>query len=387
MPFGKLASGQPDEPGTSMMRLFRLLVPAVTAALLAIAFAPLAKADIFTVRGVPVDASGPSATAARDLAIPTGRAEAFTRLFKRLTPQAEWAKMPAVDEATLDDLITAFEVKNERSSSTRYLADITYTFDPDKVRTLLRGAGVSFTDTRAKPVLVIPVFDGPAGTVLWGSNDFSSAWGQISFRDEVAPMVVPTGDTEDLIAFPDAASVSADWARLEPMAIRYGANEVLIARAVVAGGQATIAWTRVNAKGTSEGSAFGSGGSDGEALASATYNLAIEWQEIWKTRTATDNSAVSTISAIISFASLPEWVETRRRLLEVTGIAGIDVSRITVSEARVTIRYRGPRDLLDEALSEELWMFEADPMEPGYVRLVPYVPEVPAGTITPPIVQ
>lgn len=370
-----------------MMRLFRLLAPAVTAALLAIAHAPMAMADIFTVRGVPVDASGPSATAARDLAIPTGRAEAFTRLFKRLTPQAEWAKMPAVDEATLDDLITAFEVKNERSSSTRYLADITYSFNPDKVRTLLRGAGVSFTDTRAKPVLVIPVFDGPSGTVLWGSNEFASAWGQISFRDEVAPMVVPTGDTEDLITFPDVASVSADWARLEPMAMRYGANEVLIARAVVAGGQATIAWTRVNAKGTSEGSAFGSGGNDAEALTAATYNLANEWQEIWKTRTATDNSAVSTISAIISFASLPEWVETRRRLLDVTGIAGIDVARITVNEARILIRYRGPRDLLDEALSEELWMLEADPTEPGYERLVPYVPEVPSGAITPPIVQ
>jgi len=251
----------------------------------------------------------------------------------------------------------------------------------------LRGAGVSFTDTRAKPVLVIPVIDGSSGAVLWGDNAFARAWGNISFRDEVAPMVVPTGDTEDLIAFPDAASVSADWARLEPVAARYGANEVLIARAVVAGGQASIAWTRVNAKGTSEGTAFGSGGSDDEALQTATYDLAISWQETWKSRTATDNSAVSGISAIISFASLPEWGETRRRLLEVPGIAGIDVARITVSEARVTIRFRGPRDLLDEALAEELWQLEPDPAEPGYLRLAPYVtapigaPPVPAPTL------
>lgn len=357
----------------SLRALASVLAAAVISVVLFVG-AAFAESGIYTVRGVPVDASGASATAARDLAIPKGRGEAWSRLFRRLVPRANWASEPQLDEATLDELIASFEVRNERSSSTRYLAEMTYTFNGDKVRSILRGAAIPFTETRARPALVIPILEGAGGAVLWGDNAFARAWGNTTFRDELAPIVVPSGDTEDLVSFPDASSVPPDWTRLEALAARYGANEVLIARAVVAGGQATIAYTRVNAKGTSDASAFGSGSDDDAALANAIASLSADWQETWKSRTATDTAIVNSLQAIVSFASLPEWVATRKRLVGISIVTGIDVGRISINEARVSIRFSGDRDLLDENLAEEGLMLEEDRVEIGYFRLVPYVP-------------
>ncbi len=63
-----------------------------------------------------------------------GRAAAWTKLFRRLTTAANWRRQPALDEKALERLIRGFEVANERRSTTRYLADVNFHFNPNAVR-------------------------------------------------------------------------------------------------------------------------------------------------------------------------------------------------------------------------------------------------------------
>ena len=113
------------------------------AAALLLAVPASAQDSLYTVSGVHVDAGAASTTEAFNAAITQGRGRAFQILFRRLTRQADWTKQPALDAQTLVRMARGFTVANERRSTTRYVADVTYMFNPDAVARTLRAAQIA----------------------------------------------------------------------------------------------------------------------------------------------------------------------------------------------------------------------------------------------------
>ena len=64
--------------------------------------------DPFTVSRVKVDASAASSTEAYNIAINGGRRKAWSTLLHRLTPESDLAKVPAIDDATLQRMIRGY---------------------------------------------------------------------------------------------------------------------------------------------------------------------------------------------------------------------------------------------------------------------------------------
>ena len=131
-----------------------LLVPA--------AFRPAAAQEnsLFTVSNVHVDASGSSTTEALNAAIAQGRARAFQILYRRLTRQADWPRQPPLDSAALLRLGRGYNIANERRSTTRYVADVTYIFNPEGVTRLLRASQIAYSQAPVRRILVIPMSPG-----------------------------------------------------------------------------------------------------------------------------------------------------------------------------------------------------------------------------------
>ncbi len=102
-------------------------------------------ADQFSVVGVKVDATALSPRAARDLAMAQGRPLAWSTLFRRFTGAPVWRTQPQLADRELLGLILSSDVGNERRNSTRYLADVTFHFNPEAVRQLLRRSNIAFT--------------------------------------------------------------------------------------------------------------------------------------------------------------------------------------------------------------------------------------------------
>src|ERR1700743_2338421 len=114
-------------------------------ALVTLLFAPAQAQELFTVSGVHVDATAASSAEALNLAVAQGRPRAWQILFRRLTREQDWARQPAVDGAALLRLSRGYTIANERRSTTRYVADVTYIFNRDAVSRILQGAGIAFT--------------------------------------------------------------------------------------------------------------------------------------------------------------------------------------------------------------------------------------------------
>ena len=80
-----------------------------------------------------MDATAASSTEAYNAALADGRPRAWQILYRRLTRQQDWARQPELDAAALVRITRGYTVANERRSTTRYVADVTYQFNPDAV--------------------------------------------------------------------------------------------------------------------------------------------------------------------------------------------------------------------------------------------------------------
>ena len=177
-------------PRTAVMSSVLLLL----AVLLGGALPAQAQDSLYTVSNVHVDATGASSTEALNTAIEQGRSKAFQILYRRLTRQLDWPRQPALDAAALLRISRGYNLANERRSTTRYVADVTYMFNPEGVARTLRAAQIAFSQAPAKRILVIPMSPGVS----------HGAWAQAlmapSFRDSAVPF--------SLLAAEDDASLA-----------------------------------------------------------------------------------------------------------------------------------------------------------------------------------
>ena len=133
-------------------------------------------------------------------------------------------------------MVQDFSVAGERTSSVRYLADLTFRFRPSAVRSYLQQQGVAFAETRSKPVLVVPIYGAAGQAVLWEEpNPWRATWATREPDDGLVPLSVPLGDLNDVSSIDAEQALDGDRARLSALARRYGAEDVLINQLVLAG--------------------------------------------------------------------------------------------------------------------------------------------------------
>ncbi|HJS45370.1 MAG TPA: hypothetical protein VJ753_03115 [Rhizomicrobium sp.] len=311
------------------------------------AAAPAAAQDnsLYTVSAVHVDATGASSTEALNAAIVQGRVKAFQTLYRRLTRQVDWPRQPALDAAGLLRISRGYNIANERRSTTRYVADVTYMFNPEGVARTLRAAQIAFSQTQAKRILVIPMSPGVA----------HGAWAQAliapAFRESAVPFI--------LLGAEDDASLAAlnfdtaTWNEVSAVAAKNRVSEVGLVQAVSANGKMVVNIRRL---GLGEQPAKTSIEVPMLQNVTATYPAAAQAavraiEEMWKTRSAIDFSQRGRVIADVRIESLAQWSEIQAALGSVGNVTGFTVTAMNLNTARINLAYLGGIDQVREALA------------------------------------
>lgn len=334
-------------------------------ALLAL-FGPAALAqdadEVYLVRQVAIDATAESALAAKNAAIRNGQRQALNRLLRRLTLAADHDRLPSGSDLDPADLVASYAVDDEKTSQVRYLARLTVQFQRPAVQRLLRGAGVSFSETRARPTLILPVLDAGGRRQLFDEdNPWLAAWSDLDLPfGSLLPLIVPLGDLGDLSALnADQALAGGDKARFATLMEKYDSASVAVVHATLPFGDAAAA--RVNTVVYRYGAA-GEGtivsaldAQEGESLdsllrraAQATVALL---EDDWKRRTILRFGDEASLSARVPYDGLEGWLEVRRRLAAVPNIEKVEISAISTIDAQVTLHYLGETPQLNTALA------------------------------------
>lgn len=327
-------------------RSFFLFVFTLLCAVPAAAPAMAQDNSLYTVSNVHVDATGASSTEALNAAIAQGRGKAFQTVYRRLTRQADWGKQPALDAAGLLRISRGYNIANERRSTTRYVADVTYMFNPDAVARLLRSSQIAFSQTQARRILVIPMSPG-VGHGPWAQALMSPA-----FRESQVPFTVL--GAEDDAALAGLNLETASWNDVAAVAAKARVSEVGLVQAVYAGGKMTVNIRRLGAgeqpsKTSVEVPMLQTVGTTYPAAAQAAVR-AIE--DLWKTRSVIDFSQRGRLAADVRIANLAQWGEIQTALGQVSNVTGMTVTAMSMNYARINLGYQGNLDQLREAVGE-----------------------------------
>jgi hypothetical protein len=327
------------------------LFPALTLALAVICLSaqPAIADGPFTVAGVYVDASSASVVEARNAAVAGGRPRAWQILFRRLARQQDWARQPMPDDAQLQRLITTYYPSNERRSTRRYAADMTYVFNPEAVSRLLQSSGIPYAASAAKRVLVIPM----APTYSRGSP-WTAALANPRFAHSVVPFSVPVGDAPDMSALGGLAFDTAKWTDVESVASRIRASEAVLIQPVVTGNKLTVTLRRLGAgklptKTSLEVPILQGAQSTYPAAADAAVH-AIE--DMWKSHAAVDFSQKGELVVDVRAVSLAQFAGMQNALAGVPNVAGVTIIAMDIDDARLSLSYLGTVDQLREALAQ-----------------------------------
>ena len=325
--------------------------------------------DIYTIRDIMADETAETAIAARDLALVNARRAGFLRLMRRLLLQEDRARAPIPADDQLADLVSNFEVADEKSSGQRYLARLTMRFDADKVRALLRQANIGFSESAGRATLVLPVLDTPDGQLLWEENNewhaaLSSAIEETgAARDRLLPVLLPLGDFLDVPAITAQQAVRLEQARLDILSRRYGAEEAVVLHAVQSplsgpgGGIAfEISQRRPGDHWEMPPPERIQGASDepfAAVLRRAALLIVNRMQDDWTRQTLLDFSAQGSLEVTAMLSSLTEWREIQKRLAGLPMIRQMELRALSVTGAQMQWLYLGTPEKLSAALGQQ----------------------------------
>jgi hypothetical protein len=303
------------------------------------------KGDPYSVT-VPVDATAASVSVAQNNAINGGRARAWTELSHRLVPQKDWVKLPSLDNGGLERLIRGYTVASEKRSTTRYVARITYIFNPGAVRHLFRVANIGISEQSGTGILVVAMSPTYSAHSAW-----AQAVAQPKYSNAQFPLVTPLGDAVDQSSLGSLRFAEASWGQVQSAASRVHAGEaVLVQASNPAASHMTVRMRRVGpgkpvaladidvpvAAGTPPEKAY--------ATAAELAEAAIE--DAWKTRGTIDLNKKSRIVAELRITSLEQWNSILARLAAVPAISDVSVVAMNIGEGRVAISYTGTPEQL-----------------------------------------
>ncbi len=320
------------------------------ACLLAIAVCiamPAMAEDIFTVSGIHVAATAASSTEALNLAIAQGRPRAWQVLYHRLTRERDWDRQPALDASTLVRISRGYTPGNERRSTTRYVADVTYIFNREAVSRVLRDANIPFTQTSVRQILLVPM------SPNFADGPWAQALSAPSLRGGVVPYIVPAAaENPGLVGL---NFNTASWSNVAAAAGRIKANEAALVQAVYANGKVTV-----NIRRLGQGEAPTKTSLEVPLLQtlSTTYPAAAQaaiaaMEDLWKAHLVVNFNTRGTLTADVQVDSLNQWGQIQSALAGVDNITNVQVIAMDLGYARLSIAYLGTPDQLRDALNDQ----------------------------------
>jgi len=320
---------------------------------------------VFTAMGLAVDVTAESALAARHQALRDGQRRALAQVLQRITLRKDRAGLPKPDDKAIAQLVATMQISGEKTSAVRYLAQLTVRFHRSAIRDLLRGAGFSFSETRAKPTLVLPVLEkGAVLSLFEDTNTWRQAWGRLNLPiDSLLPLLLPTGDRKDITTIVARAALTGSEEPLRAIAQRYGVDNVLVVHAALninlsAGGvrriQVNLLRLTQRGKSTEVLDYNVKVGNDLEgAMERLAGRMAMDQLEQWKRQTQLSFDADANLSAQVPLSGLTDWLSIRQRLNASAMVRSIKLQGISRQDAQVVIDYLGDTDSLVISLAQD----------------------------------
>ena len=329
------------------------------------AFGHVLKADnAYKIDSVFVDHTAVSAELAREFALKKGRLTAYQRLIERIVPENEMEKLPRISDEKIEELVSAVQIKDEKSSQIRYIASLSIVFSSKDVRRYLHDLGVGFAETFSKPLLVLPIYREREKQLLWeAQNPWRKAWEAQDKTHSLLPLKFPAADMGFNRIITVQQALEAEESKIEEACRYFGTSGIFLLSAEPVENfykdeimlQLTIRLIRMGLSDYTEVRSIRAprNSSLESVLARATKNVVWDLSEKWKRQNVIRFQDRGSISAMVYYDGLSQWVGIQKNLALIASIYQIEISYISQKKAGIKIHFFGSPEQLGLSFAQQ----------------------------------
>ncbi|MEE2524790.1 DUF2066 domain-containing protein [Hyphobacterium sp. HN65] len=321
----------------------------------------LAEADSpYTVVGVPIDATADNALEAQTIAMRRGQVAAVHALLARLTLPEDRLQVPEITNEAAAEMISGLQVRNEQRSATRYLGELTVSFDPRAVRIWLNGLGVPFVEGQAREILVLPVLQTASGNYwLWNTTNpetgevneqpWLRAWRTGGYQHALSPVSAPSGDAGRMLIDGNSA-VQMNESQLRSVAQAYGVSRVAVMVARQGEGGVRVDGRLFSFDGSGEVSSQQIPTIATNTFRGAATRFVTDLENAWKAEAIVRGGGAESLNVTVLYNSLSEWRRLQNAITGTSLIRSAQLDAIAPTGAMMTLEFRGQFSQLQREL-------------------------------------
>ncbi len=326
--------------------------------------------QVFKIENIEVDETSHTAIAAREKALEIGQKKAWELLVRRVTLPDKNSQIVELSFDEIKSLVQSYEVVRERVSPVRYLASLTFVFNPNLVREIFLKNGVMFSETPSLPILLIPVFETNGVARLWKTpNPWMNVWKESFYDNGLIPFIIPEGDLKDRKYLSTAQATGEKLVHFNPIMKKYGVHKVVVAKV-------SRKFDLVDNLPFLEFTSRAPGHNDFEEtiidiikissdtdlndlMNSGKQKTIRSLNEAWKKQNQVVSDVQQRISVEIPILSLEHWLSIRSKLRDIGTVKTSNLVSLTKERALVDFWIMGTLKQLDNALQyKRLALFE-----------------------------
>ncbi|MBE8219928.1 MAG: DUF2066 domain-containing protein [Alphaproteobacteria bacterium] len=330
------------------MRLF------VSLFFLGLLVSPVAYGGIYDVAGLPIKARAATSAQARTMALRQGQVEALEVILRRLSPRADWSRLPDAASLDFETMINRIELDEEKTISRTYSATLFVAFAAQPLRQLFQDLDIAISESQNRPLLLIPVLEDRDGLQAWGQHWWRDAWQAQDLENIPSPLILAEQGEAD-IAITAEDIVRGHPVKLAQLNRRYDTSTILVAHALA--GQTGRLGVTLYIFGEDESDViirtYSAPSGSAAAAPQAVAEFLLLLGERWKTQATPLDNATQIVTILATFADLPAWLRMQQSLAAVTSVRLVRLVEISPPRAVLAVSYTGSQETLTDHLDRQ----------------------------------
>lgn len=340
------------------LTMHRIVLLLITAVLL-----PVASVSAQEVT-VQVETSGETALVARSNGLRQAEGAALLKLLEAQLPEKAATIVARIPPEQVGELVSDFEVLQEKSTARQYAAEIRYRFDKEKINRLMAEEQGLIPESDSRALLVIPLWQEGNKLMLWEKeNPWRNQMAAIVLQEGRGKLLLPYGDPKDTFILDNETILSGEREAMVALAERYGTKNVVIAQARNMAKEGEPAHIRVllrrpgaaKQEETQEQHYVAAQPAETESvlLARAAQDIARQLTEATGNYSLFANEEARQVKARVvraEFRHSREWMQIKKAFEGLPNVEYMDIGAVSPSFAQVTFYFRGSDALIRKAL-------------------------------------
>lgn len=315
-------------------------------------FTCAAQADLFSVEKMAVSAEGENAVEARELALNLAVEEAYPMLIRKVVLGDSANTQASRDE--ISSMVQGLSIANERTTATKYTADVTVQFKQQAVKDFLKSRGVAFLDKTPPRFVIIPVYqEGESIKIFDVDSPLFTALKTTPLDTSVYQFTIPYGDLEDVAVATPSVMQSEDFVALNKILERYKTDYALLVNVVKTGNVYKVSTTPYPENNSAGAEVLFAVSSPSQnypgVMAQIMKKVTAEMEKKWRATLVQRSAAQSDMIVVLPINGLSEWTVLQKQLKSLPFVDKTDMQALYKNKVYVKIYFS---DTMDNMLAK-----------------------------------